>query len=67
MDYDSVLPTFGNWKTAVRDGGDIFSLNINMMVPIMSKIPNSNERVITREHVIFRSKYNPLKMAQMLG
>jgi len=67
MDYDSVLPTFGNWKTAVRDGGDIFSLNINMMVPIMSKIPNSNERVITREHVIFRSKYNPLKMTQMLG
>ena len=67
MDYDSVLPTFGNWKTAVRDGGDVFSLNINMMVPIMSKIPSSNERVITREHVIFRSKYNPLKMTQMLG
>lgn len=67
MDYDSVLPTFGNWKTAVRDGGDVFSLNINMMVPIMSKIPNSNERVITREHVIFRSKYNPLKMTQVLG
>lgn len=67
MDYDSVLPTFGNWKTAVRDGGDIFSLNINMMVPIMSKIPSNNERVITREHVIFRSKYNPLKMAQVLG
>ena len=67
MDYDSVLPTFGNWKTAVRDGGDVFSLNINMMVPIMSKIPSSNERVITREHVIFRSKYNPLKMAQVLG
>ena len=67
MDYDSVLPTFGNWKTAVRDGGDVFSLNINMMVPIMSKIPSSNERVITREHVIFRSKYNPLKMTQVLG
>ena len=67
MDYDSVLPTFGNWKTAVRDGGDVFSLNINMMVPIMSKIPGNNERVITREHVIFRSKYNPLKMAQVLG
>lgn len=67
MDYDSVLPTFGNWKTAVRDGGDVFSLNINMMVPIMSKIPSNNERVITREHVIFRSKYNPLKMAQILG
>jgi len=67
MDYDSVLPTFGNWKTAVRDGGDVFSLNINMMVPIMSKIPSSNERVITREHVIFRSKYNPLKMAQVFG
>lgn len=67
MDYDSVLPTFGNWKTAVRDGGDVFSLNINMMVPIMSKITISNERVITREHVIFRSKYNPLKMTQILG
>lgn len=67
MDYDSVLPTFGNWKTAVRDGGDVFSLNINMMVPIMSKIPSSNERVITREHVIFRSKYNPLKMSQVFG
>lgn len=67
MDYDSVLPTFGNWKTAVKDGGDVFSLNINMMVPIMSKIPSSNERVITREHVIFRSKYNPLKMTQVLG
>lgn len=67
MDYDSVLPAFGNWKTAVRDGGDVFSLNINMMVPIMSKIPSSNERVITREHVIFRSKYNPLKMTQILG
>lgn len=67
MDYDSVLPTFGNWKTAVRDGGNVFSLNINMMVPIMSKITSSNERVITREHVIFRSKYNPLKMTQILG
>lgn len=67
MDYDSVLPTFGNWKKAVSDGGDVFSLNINMMVPIMSKIANSNERVITREQVIFRSKYNPLKMAQVLG